>query len=155
MGRWEKADEHPELANENGKIDLVKPDNKKVGGVDYNPYIHIRPDKVNKQFKQAWERPNLVYVETQYPESELTSGYQAEKAKKSVGMHDWNGGKLILSRWDKPVRIVPWEEVADDWVKEFKGRGVEFDIVPPALLPILAERGVEILPPHKGMGKEC
>ena len=32
---------------------------------------------------------------------------------------------------------------------------MEFDIVPPALLPILAERGVEILPPHKGMGKAC
>ncbi len=155
MDKWERSDENPELATEDGKIDLLKPDNKAVGGVDYNPYIHIRPNKVNKQFKQAWERPNLVYVETEYPESELTSGYQADKAKKAVGLHDWNGGELILSRWDKPVRIVPWEEVADDWVDEFKGRGVEFDIVPPALLPILAERGVEILPPHKGMGKDC
>lgn len=155
FGKWERSDEHPELATENGKIDLIKPDNKEVGSVDYNPYIHIRPTKVNKQFKQAWERPNLVYVETEYPESELTSGYQADKAKKAVGMHDWNGGELMLSRWDKPIRIVPWEEVADDWEKEFAGRGVEFDIVPPALLPILAERGVEILPPHKGMGKAC
>ena len=41
---------------------------KSVDKVDYNPYIyiHIRPDKVNKQFKQAWERPNLVYVEVEY-----------------------------------------------------------------------------------------
>lgn len=155
FGKWERSDEHPELANENGKIDLIKPGNKEIGGVDYNPYIHIRPNKVNKQFKQAWERPNLIYVETEYPKSELEGGYHAEKAALSVGKHPWGGGELILSRWDKPVRMVPWEEVADDWEKEFAGRGVEFDIVPPALLPILAERGVEILPPHKGMGKAC
>lgn len=36
---------------------------------------------------------------------------------------------------------------------ESKDRGVEFDTAPIALLPILAERGVEIPPPHKGMGK--
>ena len=156
-GKWERSDEHPELANENGKVDLIKPDGKSVGGVDYNPYIHIRPNKVNKQFKQAWERPNLIYVETEYPASELNGEYQAEKAAKAVGKHKWGtqGESLILSRWDKPVRMVPWEEVADDWEKEFKGRGVEFDIIPPKLLPILAERGVEILPPHKGMGKAC
>lgn len=155
MDKWEQSDEHPELVDENGKIDLIKPDGKKVGKVDYNPYIHIRPNKLNNQFKQAWERPNLVYVETQYPTSELTSGYKADKAKKSVGRHDWNGGELILSRYDKPIRIVPWEEVADDWVNEFKDKGVHFDIVPPKLLPILAERGVEILHPHKNMGEEC
>lgn len=155
LDAWERSDEHPELATEDGKIDLIKPDGKTVDSVDYNPYIHIRPTLVNKQFKQAWERPNLVYVRTQYPTSELTSGYQAEKAKKSVGRHDWNGGELILSRWDKPIEIVPWEEVADDWVKEFDGKGIHFDIIPPMLLPILAERGMEILPPHKGMGKAC
>lgn len=156
-GKWERSDEHPELANEQGKIDLIKPNGKPVGGVDYNPYIHIRPNKVNKQFKEAWRRPELIYVETEYPKSELEGGYQAEKAAKAVGRHPWGnkGEELILSRWDKPVRMVPWEEVADDWEKEFAGRGVEFDIIPPALLPILAERGVEILPPHKGCGKEC
>ena len=156
QGSWERSDENPDLVDENGKIDLIKPDGLgKVGKVDYNPYIHIRPDKVNKQFKNAWERPNLVYVEVEYPASELTSGYKADKAKKSVGRHPWNGEELILSRWDKVTRVVPWEEVADDWVKRFKDRGVEFDIVPPGLLPILVERGVEILPPHKGMSKDC
>jgi predicted amidophosphoribosyltransferase len=153
---WERSDENPDLATEDGKIDLIKPDSKEVGNVDYNPYIHIRPTLVNKQFKQAWERPNLVYVRTEYPASELTSGYHAEKAKLSVGRHPWNGGELILSRWDKPIEIVPWEEVADDWVKEFEGtEGIHFDIIPPKLLPILAERGMTILPPHKGMGKAC
>ena len=37
----------------------------------------------------------------------------------------------------------------------FGTRGVEFDIVPPALRPILVERGITILPPHKNMGKAC
>ena len=156
FGQWERSDENPELATDEGKIDLIKPDGKTVDSVDYNPYIHIRPTLVNKQFKQAWERPNLVYVRTEYPESELTSDYHAEKAKLSVGKHPWNGGELILSRYDKPVEIVPWEEVADDWVKEFEGtEGIHFDIIPPKLLPILAERGITILPPHKGMGKAC
>ena len=157
FGKWERSDENPQLADENGKINLIKPNGKPVEGVDYNPYIHIRPNKINRQFKEAWRRPELIYVETEYPKSELEGGYQAEKAAKAVGKHPWgsNGEELILSRWDKPVRMVPWEEVADDWEKEFKDRGVEFDIIPPALLPILAERGVEILPPHKGMGKAC
>jgi len=156
MGQWERSEENPHLANDKGKIDLIKPDGLgTVGSVDYNPYIHIRENKLNKQFRNAWERPNLVYIEVEYPKSEMTSGYRAEKAAKTVGRHKWPGGDLILSRWDKPVRVVPWEEVADTWEKEFKKRGVEFDIVSPHLLPILAERGVKILPPHKNMGEEC
>ena len=156
MNQWERSEENPQLATDNGKINLIKPGGLgTVGSVDYNPYIHIRENKLNKQFKNAWERPDLVYIEVEYPASEMTSGYRAEKAAKTVGRHKWPGGDLILSRWDKPVRIVPWEEVADDWEKEFKNRGVEFDIVSPHLLPILADRGVKILPPHKNMGEEC
>ena len=155
FGNWEQADENPELATDDGKIDLIKPDGKTVDSVDYNPYIHIRPTLVNKQFKQAWERPNLVYVRTQYPVSELTSGYHAEKAKLSVGKHPWNGGELILSRYDKPIEIVPWEEVADDWMEEFGDKEINFDIIPPKLLPILTERGANIVEPHKGMGENC
>ena len=156
MNAWEKSDENPDLATDDGKINLIKPNGLgSVGAVDYNPYIHIRPTTLNKQFKNAWERNDLVYLKVAYPASELDKGYHAPKAKLSVGKHPWNGGELILSRWDKPMEIVPWEEVANEWVNEFKDRGVEFDIVPPKLLPILMERGVEILPPHKGMGKAC
>ena len=53
-GVWEKSDERPWLADENGKINLGKPDGLgNVDKVDYNPYIHIRPNMVNKQFKNA------------------------------------------------------------------------------------------------------
>lgn len=156
LNQWEQSEENPQLATGNGKINLIKPGGfGTVSSVDYNPYIHIRENKLNKQFKNAWERPELVYIEVAYPESEMTSGYRAEKAAKTVGRHKWPGGDLILSRWDKPIRIVPWEEVADDWEREFKNKGVHFDIVSPHLLPILAERGVKILPPHKNMGEEC
>lgn len=155
LNKWEQAEENLDIVNENGKVNLIKPDGKSVDQVDYNPYIHNRLDMVNAQFKQAWERPNLVYVETEVPKSELDNPYHAERAALPTGVHKWNGGDLMLSRYDKPIRVVPWEEVADDWVKRFAERGVEFDIVPPALLPILAERGVAILPPHKGMGQNC
>lgn len=153
FNEWEQAEENPDMATEDGKINLGKPDGLgRVDDVDYNPYIHIRPSLINKQFTGAWKRNNLVFVETQYPASELTSGYHAEKAVKSVGRHSWTNGDLILSRWDKPVRIVPWETVADDWENEFGDTGVTFDIVPPGLLPFLAKRGVEILPPKKAAG---
>ena len=153
-GAEEEAEENPDMATDNGKVNLIKPGRRgSVGGVDYNPYIHIRPTSVNKQFTQAWARPELVYIETEYPERELTSGYKADKAKLPVGRHAWNGGELILSRWDKPMRIVPWEEVADRWEQEFKESGVTFDIVPPQMLDILAARGVDILAPKKAAGK--
>lgn len=155
FGRWGVSEENPDLVDENGKIDLVKPDGKTVGNVDYNPYFHIRPYLFNKQFKQAWERPKLVFIETEFPASELSSGFKANKAKLSVGRHNWNGGDLILSRWTRPKAIVPWRDVAPHWIEEFKDSGVYFDIVPPALLNTMRDNGVKILPPHKGMGKNC
>ena len=156
LNEWEMAEENPDMATEDGKINLIKPQGRgNVDGVDYNPYIHIRPTMLNRQFTQAWKRPELVYVETSYPSGELSSGYHAEKAKLSVGRHPWNGGELILSRYDKPMRIVPWDEVAEDWVAEYANTGVTFDIVPPELLPILAQRGVEILPPKKAAGADA
>lgn len=156
LGEIIKSEETPEIVKENGKVDLVKPNGLGVvADVEYNPYNHHRKSLVNSQFKQAWKRPDLVYVECEIPVADIESGYQADKAALPVGDHPWNGGNLILSRYSKAIGEVPWERVADDWVERFKDRGVEFDIVPPALLPILENRGVEILPPHKGMGKDC
>lgn len=154
LGKWEEAEEHPELVDENGHVTLVKP-NKSTVEVAYDPYIHNRLDPVNLQFKDAWKRDELVYVETEVPETDLESGYHADKALLPVGVHSWSNGDLILSKYDKPVRIMPWDAVADAWVERLNGEGVHFDVVPPALRPLLVERGVEILPPHKGMGKDC
>ena len=156
QGQWEEAEENPSLATDDGKIKIKKPNGKSLD-VDYNPYVHIRPTAVNTQFKQAWERPDLVYIETEYPERELTSGYKAEKASLPVGRHKWSGGtELILSRWDKPKDIVSWDKVADAWAAELKGKeGIEFDVVPPQIRDMLTERGIKILPPHKNMGKRC
>lgn len=155
MGQWEQSEEHPELVYGDNKITLVKPDGKTVADVNYNPYIHNRLNTLNAQFKQAWERPDLVYIETEVPETDLEGGYMAEHAHLSTGVHQWSNGALMLSRYDKPVRIVPWDEVAIPWIEKYKKSGVHFDIVPPALRPILAEAGVEIKAPHNGMGENC
>lgn len=154
LGKWEEAEEHPELVDENGHVVLVKP-NKDTVEVAYDPYIHNRLDPVNLQFKAAWNRPELVYVETEVPETDLESGYHADQALLPVGVHSWSNGDVMLSKYDKPVRIMPWDAVADAWVERLNGNGVHFDVVPPALRSFLVERGVEILPPHKGMGKDC
>lgn len=164
FGKWEEAEENPSLADENGKIRLIKPKTRKVkltdvDKVDYNPYVHLRLDKINRQFKDAWKRPDLVYISSEVPASEVNNPdpYHAEKAALPVGIHDWNGGALMLSRYDKPQAQVPWEEVADAWAadEEFQKNGVNFDIVPPQILSMLQERGIEILPPHNGMGEAC
>lgn len=153
---WIQSEEHPELATDDGKIDLIKPNGiGTVGSVDYDPYQHIRLNAINKQFTQAWMRPELVYIRTLYPASELTSGYKAEKAKLAVGLHDWNNGQLVLSRYEYPLEEVPWEEVADMWAEEFKDSGVTFDIVSPHLLKLLVDRGVKILPPKKAAGAKA
>lgn len=155
LGKWEEAEEHPELVDDNGKVTLVKPNKSTVDGVAYDPYIHNRLEPVNLQFKDAWKRDDLVYVETEVAENDLNEGYHADKALLPVGIHSWSNGDVMLSRYDKPVRVMAWEEVADAWAKRLNGKGVHFDVVPPAMRSLLVERGVEILPPHKGMGKDC
>lgn len=162
FGVWEQSEENPHLADANGKIKLNKTDNANRGlvdvdAVDYNPYIHLRLDTINRQFKDAWKRPDLIYIKSEVPKSEVdgTNPYQAHKAVKSTGIHDWNGGKLMLSRYDKPIEQVSWDNVADAWAadKDFIEKGVKFDIVPPQILDNLAERGIRILPPSKGKDK--
>ena len=79
-----------------------------------------------------------------------------------MGRTPWTGGDLILSRWDKPLRIVPWEEVADQWAqsdavqKKIKRYGgIPFKKVSPQMRDLLVERGVKILPPTAKDGKAC
>lgn len=150
---WEKADENPELADDKGRFTLNK-GNGATLKARYNPYIHTSTTPLNDQFSSAQSRPELVTVEVEIPKSELTSGYKADKAKDSVGKVEWKAGvvqgklsgtrTVILSRWDKPVRIVPESEVADKIVEMFDGKDITMpsNVVTPALRAELERRGV-------------
>lgn len=135
----------------------------------YNPYWHTSYSPLNDQFKSAWIRPNVVVAECEVPAGELTSGYRAEHAKDPVGMTPWTSGvvtkqlvakghegrKVMLSRWCKPVRIVPDEEVAAK-IKDFIGDyDVEIpeNVVTPRQKVELEKLGVKIGAPEKGMNK--
>ena len=164
IGKWEQSEEHPEMANEDRTFTLDKGNGSKINAA-YNPYIHTSRTPINDQFSSAWNRPELVTVEVEVPASELTSGYHAEKAKDVTGEVEWKSGPVgremaaqgnprmvILSRWDKPVRIVPVDEVADEYAVRLAGTGIKvpFNTVPPALRDALVARGVEISEPEEG-----
>lgn len=162
FGQWEVSDERPELVEREGThknhIYIVK-DNGKGLWVAYNPYFHTSRNPLNDQFAEAYQRPNLVTVEVEVPESELTSGYQAEGAKDPVGETKWNAGpvnrqlsgdkkrKVILSRWMRPVRIVPDSEVAQRIAELIEGENVAIpdNTVTPSLLEELKKLGVKIV----------
>lgn len=154
LGKWEQADERPELADDKGMFTLNKGNGKSLKAA-YNPYIHTSRTPLNDQFSEAQNRPNIVTVEVEVPKSELTSGYKADKAKDAVGEVEWKAGiiqgqltgkrKVVLSRWDKPVRIVPDSEVADVIVNDmFNGRNITMpsNVVTPSLRKELEKRGV-------------
>lgn len=154
LGKWEQADERPELADDKGMFTLNKGNGKSLKAA-YNPYIHTSRTPLNDQFSEAQNRSNIVTVEVEVPKSELTSGYKADKAKDAVGEVEWKAGiiqgqltgkrKVVLSRWDKPVRIVPDSEVADVIVNDmFKGRNITMpsNVVTPSLRKELEKRGV-------------
>lgn len=154
LGKWEQADERPELADDKGMFTLNKGNGKSLKAA-YNPYLHTSRTPLNDQFSEAQNRPNIVTVEVEVPKSELTSGYKADKAKDAVGEVEWKAGiiqgqltgkrKVVLSRWDKPVRIVPDSEVADVIVDDmFKGKNITMpsNVVTPSLRKELEKRGV-------------
>ena len=154
LGKWEQADERPELADDKGMFTLNKGNGKSLKAA-YNPYLHTSRTPLNDQFSEAQNRPNIVTVEVEVPKSELTSGYKAEKAKDAVGEVEWKAGiiqgqltgkrKVILSRWDKPVRIVPDSEVANVIVNDmFKDKKVIMpsNVVTPSLRKELEKLGV-------------
>lgn len=154
LGKWEQADERPEIADDKGMFTLNKGNGKSLKAA-YNPYLHTSRTPLNDQFSEAQNRPNIVTVEVEVPKSELTSGYKADKAKDAVGEVEWKAGiiqgqltgkrKVVLSRWDKPVRIVPDSEVADVIVNDmFKGKNITMptNVVTPSLRKELEKRGV-------------
>lgn len=162
LGKWEQATEHPELikVDKSGKAKFSLNKGKGQGTIQaaYNPYLHSSNLVLNDQFTSAYKRDNLVTVECAVPVSELTSGYHAEYAKDSVGWHDWHAGtvasnlpnnvkrQVLLSRWLKPVRIVPDAEVAEMYKQLLDGTDVSVpsNVVTPSLLSELEKAGVPI-----------
>lgn len=158
VGDWFEADERPDLAKQgkNGEwyFPLRKSDGKMIQA-RYNPYIHTSLTPFNDQFASAQDREDIVIVEMAVPKSELTSGYRAEKAKDTVGEMEWKAGKLtskltgtrkvVLSRWAKLVREVPYGEVADKVQKLFDGELASMpfpsNVVHPELRRELEARG--------------
>lgn len=152
--------------SKNGKgtlqFHLVKGDGSSLWTA-YNPYIHSSMSMLNDQFTSAYKRPNIVVVEVEIPESELTSGYRAQNAKNTVGMTEWKAGpvagqlpgdmarQVMLSRWSKVKRIVPYSEVADQvaatlsTAEEKTGQKVQLPIESfhPELRKELEKRGFE------------
>ena len=133
---------------------------KKLGDVPaaYNPYWHTSRSPLNDQFSSAYKRPNLRVVEVEVPVSELTSGYKAERAKDTVGEMAWHSGpvssklpkekerKVILSRWDKPVRVLSDAEAADKIAEILKGEDIEIpdNTITPSLKEELIKRGLKV-----------
>ncbi|MBQ7207995.1 MAG: hypothetical protein IJS01_09385 [Lentisphaeria bacterium] len=155
LGKWEQSDEHPELADEDGYFKLDKANGSSIKA-RYNPYIHSSSSPLNDQFSSAYKRPNIVTIEVHVPKSELASGYHAEKAFDPVGMKKWKSGSVskkifggdkrpvMLSRWDKPIRIVPDSEVAQK-IKELIGDRditIPANVVTPSLRQELEKIGV-------------
>ena len=158
LGEWEQATEHPDLIK-NGKYKLDK--GKGQGSIEaaYNPYMHSSDLPINDQFSSAYKRDNLVTVECEVPVSEMTSGYHAQYAKDSVGWHSWHTGtvagairkargierRVFLSRWIKPVRIVPDSEVAVMYKKLIADADITIpdNVVTPSLLSELKKIGVK------------
>ena len=155
LGKWEQAEERPDLIDKKGNFRLNKGGKGKTPvDAKYNPYFHTSTTPLNDQFSSAQSRPELVTVEVEVPASELTSGYKAQGAKDAVGKLEWKAGvvqgklsgtrEVILSRWDKPVRIVPDSEVAAEIVKMFDGKNITMpsNVVTPSLRAELEKLGV-------------
>lgn len=168
LGVPEQSEEHPEIIKgtkigrdgiEQGYVVIDKGLGKGTLTVAYNPYAHTSRTVLNDQFSSAYIRPNLVTVEVEVPESELTSGYRASMAKDAVGEISWHSGsvsgqlaelgqprRVILTRYDRPVRIVPFREVAEMIAAQLDGTdiAIPYNVVQPQLRSELERLGVAI-----------
>ena len=163
LGLIEQAEEHPELIifDEDGKPQYLLNKGQGKGSLKaaYNPYWHTSRTALNDQFTSAHVRPNLVVVRTLVPKSELTSGYKAQYAKDAVGEMSWHSGsvsgqlaelgrprRVILSRYDKPMEIIPHAEVAKMIAEQLRDTdiAIPYNVVWPQLRDELEKLGVEI-----------
>lgn len=125
----------------------------------YNPYWHASLSPLNDKFTTAYKRDNLVTVEVEIPKSELTSGYRADRAKDAVGLVDWKSGpvssqlakignprQVILSRYNKVIRIIPDSEVATKIADMLRNTdiGIPANTVTPSLAKELLNLGINV-----------
>lgn len=169
LGRWEESEERPDkiknyktdkAGREVGSFPLLKNNGTAIDAA-YNPYFHQSDWALNDQFSSAWNRPDIVVVEVEIPESELAGEYRAKYAKDATGKADWKDGGLTrsiggrnvyLSRWRKPVRVLTDAEAAQMIAPRLRENGVAvpYNVVTPGLREALAKEGVGIAAPERG-----
>lgn len=166
IGMWDQAVERPDLIKNGNKFELDKANGSSIQAA-YNPYFHTSRSMLNDQFSSAYKRDNIVIVECEIPVSELSSGYKAQYAKDSVGEMKWHSGpvsskltgekarRVILSRWVKPVRIVPNAEVAQHVKSLLDGTDISipYNTVTPSLRAELEKIGVPVTGDHGSQRK--
>lgn len=166
IGKWQQAEERPDLVPTDGRYKGQFPLKKPGGGTTwalYAPYFHASPLPLNDQFTAAYkndgvDRPQIVTVEVEVPASEMTSGYQARGSVKKVGPNSWNSGvvasklpggrEVFLSRYLKIKRIVPDAEVAQKIAEIVIPNRLQIpeNTVTPQLRVELEKQGVRIAP---------
>lgn len=130
----------------------------------YNPYVHTSLSALNDQFSSGEKRPELVTVESLVPVFHINNGMNNERlpgAKDRVGAMSWHSGPtssrlakvgkarvVILSRYDKPIRVVPDSEVAAsiaNTIGDSENIAIQGSTVTPSLQKELKALGVSVL----------
>lgn len=130
----------------------------------YNPYVHTSLSALNDQFSSGEKRPELVTVESLVPVFHINNGMNNERlpgAKDRVGAMSWHSGPtssrlakvgkarvVILSRYDKPIRVVPDSEVAAsiaNTIGDSDNIAIQGSTVTPSLQKELKALGVSVL----------
>lgn len=131
----------------------------------YNPYIHTSLSALNDQFSSGNKRPELVTVESLVPLFHINTPYEERfrqpYAKDKVGAMRWHSGPtssrlakldkarvVILSGYDKPIRVVPDDEVAKSiaqTIGDSENISIQESTVTPSLAAELRKLGVSVL----------
>lgn len=131
----------------------------------YNPYIHTSLSALNDQFSSGNKRPELVTVESLVPLFHINTPYEERfrqpYAKDKVGAMRWHSGPtssrlakldkarvVILSGYDKPIRVVPDSEVAKsiaNTIGDSENIAIQESTVTPSLAAELRKLGVSVL----------
>lgn len=159
---WEQSEENPDLVVQQGpnkgKFKLDKGNGKSIYAA-YDPYLHSSNTMLNDQLAESQDRPELAVIEVEIPMQELygEDRYHAPLAKYSTGVIPWKAGviqsqltgtrNVNLSRYDKPIRIVPNEEVAENIMQQIDGHDIVFpsNVVTPAVRAAMEKLGAKFI----------